>query len=560
MKMTAKFGGACRRAGRIALRAGIASIAVSVVAHAQLVPHIINQNELGATVPTPVINHQPIARPSGRVSAAEKIRPFRLITVVAQGGAILPIPALVATWRPYLGTTVSDQQLSAILVAIGQLCQKQNLALYAVSLPAQNFAGGVLVIRIVAGHVATVSIQGNTKGSDLWLLKRYAAHIIVDQPLHRATLERNVLLMQQIPGLTVGSALRPIPGQPGAEELQIGIIRKPIEGGFQVNNQGDPQLDIVQATANLTINGLFRQGEKDQLILGGPLTLRRYQYYGFLHQEPIGSNGDTLTVNAGDLVTNPVGEVNSGTAQIVNVIFTAPLIETVTRNLTASVEGDYLNSNEALLGYSISAEKTRTLRAGISFARAGDLAGIDSGSLTLAQGVNVLGAERGSVEYGGPTFTKFSASFARLQALPHAFTFIFRATGQFTPDHLPASEQFLFGGQQFGQAYDVATMAGDRGMAVAGEINHPIPLFKNAAPALFSGLTGFGFADWGRISNVNTNYQVAADAGASAGVGLRLTVLRKIIVSVAAASQLNKPEEEENYQPWRCIFTVSGQF
>jgi hemolysin activation/secretion protein len=562
MKRTARSGGAglFRRISRLALQAGVAFSALSVIAYAQLVPHIINQNELGETVAQPVVTHQPLAQASQPSSSVGAIKPFRLLTVQAQGGEALPQSALAATWQPYLGTIVASRQLSAILIAIGRLCEQQNFALYAVSLPPQNFAAGNLRIRISIGHVGAVSIQGNTKGSDLWLLKHYAARIIVDNPLHRPTLERNILLMETIPGLTVGSALHPIPGAPGAEQLQLGIVRKPVEAGFDINNQGDRQLDIVQTTINLTINGLFREGERDQLVFGAPLTLRRYQYYGLVHQEPIGSNGDTLTVTAGDLVTNPTGEINSGTAQIVSAVFSDPLIETVTRNLTASIEGDYLNSNEALLSQTISTERTRSLRAGISFARAGDLAGIDSGSLTIAQGLDILGAGRGSIAYGGPSFTKFSASFSRLQALPRKFVFTFSAIGQYAPDHLPASEQFLYGGPEFGQAYDAATMAGDSGVSVSGELAHPIPLFQKLPPAALSGLTGFGFADWGRIWNTHTQFMVPRDTGASAGAGIRFTILKKITMSFGAASQLDKPLEEDKLQQWRFIYTISGRF
>lgn len=542
------------------LPVGIALTTLTYPAYGQLAPHIINEHQLGQPVGTPTIGKEHVPTPVAPSAHVSAIRPFRLSSVVVQGGTTLPRDKVAAIWRPYAGTMVGSKQLSAILVALGKLCQKEDLALYSVSLPPQSLAGGQVVVRVVEGYIGGVTIEGNTKGADLSLLKHYAARIIADKPLHRATLERYLLLMQAIPGLKVGSALQPIPGRPGVERLLLGIRRKPIEAGIDVNNQGDRQLDILQGSVNLTVNGLFREGERDQFVFGAPIRLRRYQYYGFVHQEPIGTNGMTVTLNIGDLVTRPIGAINSGTAQIGSLRLSDPLIYTQTRHLIGSIEADYLNSNEALLGQTVVAERTRTLRASLSFARAGDWSGIDSGSFTVSQGIDGLGARRGNLLYGKPNFTKFDVSLFRLQQLPKAFFLTMRASAQYALEHLPASEQFLFGGDQFGRAYPAATMAGDSGIEVSGELSHGIPLFKHTAPALFSGLTAFGYADWARVWNRGTPYLFPVDTGATAGGGVKVTLLKRFVLTLGAGNQLVKPKEEAKLERWRFLFTVSGRF
>ena len=87
MKRTARNGGAglFRRIGHLAL-AGVACSTLTVIAHAQLVPQIINQNELGETVTQAVVTHQPLAQASQPSSSVGTIKPFRLLRVQAQGG------------------------------------------------------------------------------------------------------------------------------------------------------------------------------------------------------------------------------------------------------------------------------------------------------------------------------------------------------------------------------------------------------------------------------------------------------------------------------------------
>ncbi len=560
--MTGTFG--ARRGTRGAVGLGVPAIlllaGLAPAARAQLAPHIINQNELGQSVRLPNLAKEQVPKQKPPTPSVSGISPFVLRGVRVEGATTLPPAAVAATWRGMVGHRVGSAQLSAILIAIGRLCQHQGLALYSVSLPQQNFAGGQVVVRVIEGHVGAVTIEGNTKGASLGLLKHYAARIVADQPLHRATLERNLLLMQSIPGLKVGSELRPMPGQPGVVRLLLGIHRRTVEAGFDVNNAGDRQLDIVQGTANVTVNGLFRQGERDQLVFGAPARIRRYQYYGIVHQEPIGTNGTTVTVTMGELLTHPVGAINSGTAQIASVRLSDPLIYTQTRQLDASVEADYLNSNEALLGQTAVSERTRTLREGLIFARAGDWNGIDSGSFTVSEGINALGARRGSLAYGGPGFTKFDVSLVRLQALPKSFFLTVRANAQYALNHLPGSEQFLFGGSEFGRAYPAAVMAGDSGIEMSAELSHKLPLLQHVAPKLISGLAAFGYADWGRIWNRQTIYQYPVDTGASAGGGVRMLLLRHFELTLGAGNELVKPREAAKLERWRFLFAVSGRF
>ncbi len=545
---------------RRALPLALALVFFAPRAWAQLSPNLLLRHRLGGGVPQlrPKAAGIPETQGTAKPTTQGSIPEFVLRKVALRGNGSMPLDRLAVAWRGAIGHPVTGPLVAGIMAAMGRIYAGSGVALYAISLPPQNFAGGVLAIQVTEGYVAGVTIEGNVDGAPITLLRTYAARIIADRPLRTSTLQRNLLLMRQIPGLTVGSALHPIPGQPGAERLVLGILRKPIEGGIGINNQGTPLLDVVQTTANLTVNGLLRQGEQDQLVFGAPLTFRRYQYFGYSHREPIGDNGASVTFSIGDLITHPVGEVNSGTAQIASLRFSDPLILGVTRSLVASVEADYLNSASALFGTTVSDERTRVLRAGLAYSRAGDWNGIDALDVTASEGFSLLGARQANAALGGPAFAKLDVAAVRLQALPWGFVATLRASGQVTPDHLPASEQFLVGGPVFGQAFDAGALAGDDGLAFVFDLAHPIP--SPLPPAYLAAPKVFVFADWGRIWNVHTPYEIASDTGASAGAGVSFTLLRKLHLKIGVATPLDRPREVASIQRWKFLFAVAGRF
>lgn len=553
-----------RPAWRVRVCTFLAALAFAAAPSAALAqrspaPPVIGGGRGNTNAPLPKLGARSLPPRPAPEAAPVRVTPFRLRAVRVEGAHALAPATLAAAWRPYLGRVVNSRDVSAILAGIGDMYHRRSgLALYSAALPPQDFAGGVLVIRVVEGHVGAITIAGNTKGADLSLLRAYAERIAADRPLRQSVLERNVLLMQAIPGLKVGSSFQPIPGQPGAVRLVLGIERKPVEAGFGIDNLGNSALDIVQSTADLTVNSLFREGERDQLVFGFPATLERYQYYGYNHVEPIGDNGMTLSFSIGDLITHPVGAANSGTAQVASLRLDDPVIDTLTRRLVLSAEADYLNSGQALLGQTYSDERTRALRWSASYTRAADWDGLERIDVQASEGIDALGARRGSVASGGPSFTKLNLSVARLQQLPASFLLTLRLAGQYGFQRLPVSEEFLFGGQEFGRGYATATMEGDSGIAASGEISHRLWQPPGVPERLFSDLTAFAFADWGRVWNHATPYAFSADSGASAGLGLRFQLLHRVALSLGAASQLNCPKEEPKLQPWRFLFEISA--
>ncbi|HQT67526.1 MAG: hypothetical protein B7Z78_04560 [Rhodospirillales bacterium 20-60-12] len=533
------------------------AVAAPLSAHAQVGGfHLLGTGELQAP-PPPQVSHAPPAAKQAPI-AAPRMQAFVLRGIIIDGHSSVPAPQLTASWSHFIGQTVSTADLSTIATRIGTLEGDSDIALYTVSFPPQAIIGGIVHIRITEASVVHIVIAGQTAHQRLGLLKSYAQNIIASRPLRRSVLERNVLLMGDIAGAKVGSQFVPVPGQPDAVQMVLAIKQTKIFGGFSVNNQGQPILDNTQAVFNTGVNDLFHQGERTQLVLGLPLDVTRYQYFGLNDIEPIGTDGMTVSLSLGDLISRPINEPTSGNAELLGLRLNYPILRAVHRNLIISGGFDLLNSDNAYLAFTTSRERTRALRVSLSYNDDQYVEGIDNFGVTVSKGINIFGARPASIAYGGSDFSKLNLNLQRLQALPHGFALKLSALGQFTSDHLPPSEEFDFGGPTYGRAFTAAELTGDEGYAVSGELAHAVPM--ELLPRMLAGTAVFILADYGRIWNRQAIFQVPTDRAASFAAGIKFHIIDKFVLSIGVATPIVKPLYVPHSEHYRLIIQTAGHF
>jgi len=519
--------------------------------------HLLGQGQLRVTPPQH-FTKVPAARATLAL-APSNLGAFVLREVIIEGTSSASATALRQAAAPAIGHEVNSAAISLIAQRIGQAEQNAGIVLYRVSLPAQKIQHGVLRLRIAEGAVAHVQIQNAANGRRLQLMRGYAQNILNSRPLRRRVLERNILLMGDIAGTKIGSRFIPDPASPGDVTLLLTLQQIRVFGGFSVDNQGSPLLYHTQAVFNTGINDLFHEGERTQLVLGLPLDVTRYQFYGINDIEPIGVNGVTLSLSAGELVSHPQSEdVLSGTAAFASAELDDPVIRSVHRNLTLGGGFTYLNSSDAFLGFTTSDERTRSVQGSITYNDDRYFNGVNRVSASVSQGLDVLGARMAGPAYGGPSFTKENIKLDRLQLLPGSFVLRLSLAGQTTTDRLPPSQEFEYGGADYGLAFYAAELAGDEGIAVLGELSRAIP--AQYLPDMLAGSGVFTSLDYGRIWNRQPVYVPPTDRGASFAAGLRLLLLHKVQVQIAGARSIITPEYAPNNQRWRFVIGTTGQF
>lgn len=539
-----------------------ANVVLATTASAQDAPLLVDRGRIDrpshSQAPTPS-DAPPAPAGRGRIETpAAAPGTFQLTSVQLEGARSIAPDMLAAAWRPQVGTQVGVQELNVIAQRIGQAYVTAGYPLYSVQIPAQDFAGGVARVVVTEGYVEGVLIDGDTAGGNLDLLKQYAARIVAERPLTRPTLVRYILLMNDIPGLKVGSRFEPGTA-PGGTTLRLTIERKDYELASAVTNQGSAALARYQFTVAATAYSALQQGDRTSLIYGFPINFRDFGYYGLSHLQPVGSDGATVGLDASYLRTRQSGSPVTGDAQTASLKFAMPLIRQTTENLFANLSFDVLNSENAVLGQTVSNERTRVLRAGMTYTiSAEDGSATTSFNATVSKGFDALGARAGfGGGLGGPSFTKATLRVDHERVLFENFIGRARAAAQLAGETLPASEQFTYGGEDFGRGFRAAEMTGDRGIEAGLELAWRIPPAWTSDVAAGSEL--FVFYDAARILAF-TPLLATPGTGQSVGAGIRLQLFRKINLVSALVLPVQCTRLDTVCDSWRGTFSFRASY
>ena len=243
--------------------------------------------------------------------------------------------------RPFLGKPVSAATLNALANAMSAAYGKSAVALYTVAIPAQSFADGVVHVRVAEGFIEQVIIAGDVKHRSLRLVQRYAARLTAEHPLRRATLQRYLSLIRDIPGLTLD--VRLLKGErPDGVKLVLVLKQKghDVSVSYDSRTQEGLAQGAFQATGKLF--SALRPGDETDLILSSSANFRNYGYVGFTHSTPIGLGGTRASVSIAHLATKARDTDIKGSADILSLSISHPLIRSYQRNLvlSTSLDGD----------------------------------------------------------------------------------------------------------------------------------------------------------------------------------------------------------------------------
>ncbi len=138
------------------------------------------------------------------------------------------------------------------------------------------------------------------------------------------------------------------------------------------------------------------------------------------------------------------------------------------------------------------------LRAGLTWDQVDRWNGVNIVDWEFSQGIDAFGAsEEGdpqlSRDGGRPDFSKTNLYLARLQSLGPGWSILIAGSGQYAFTNLLSPEEFAFGGEPFGRAYDSSEIVGDSGAAGKLELRYTFDALGRG------GLTTYGFYDTGRV-------------------------------------------------------------
>ncbi len=482
-----------------------------------------------------------LAAPAAGLSGAVAVR-----AVEVDGATAYPGARLAEITAGLVGPAIPIEKIEAARVAILNLYRSENFALTTVA--ATRDERGLLRFVVVEGRIVDVKLDGDIGPAGTQVL-RFLRHLTEVRPIDTATLERWLLLAQDVPGVTLRAVLQPSSSEPGALTLVAQVERKALSGLLSADNRAFRLTGPVQSLAELELDSVTEFGERTQVTAYH--TSGNTQNFGQGSVEVfLGGSGLKLRVYGGYGEANPSSFLRAvgyqGTTSVYGASLSYPLIRArqQTLNLSFALDGvdSVIRTNSGAGGTSVrtGADSLRIARLGSDYAFQDGLFGddrpaVNSVSVRLSQGLPGAGATRNGSATASRLnervdFTKFTLDASRVQTLFQAWSnanvaLKARVLGQVTRDVLPPAEKFFLGGSEFNRGYYSGEVTGDNALVFSAELqlntDCEVNLFGRQLPIT---VQYYGFFDYGQ-----TWEEQRLDANAklsSLGLGARIGLTR----------------------------------
>jgi hemolysin activation/secretion protein len=508
--------------------------------------------EPGRIRPEPQLPSQPpfqftIEQPGrSQVPRAVSELHFRLRGIRIEGATSIPPESFRPLYASLIGKEVTINNILDIADAVEDAYRRRGYVISHAFVPPQRVTNGIFTIKVVEGFVSAVTVEGGRPKTQA-LIRSYFGDVLAERPLRLATMERALLLANDVNGVAAAGVLRPAPNTPGASELVVSIVDSPVTAGLRMDNRGSDYQGIWTLGGDIEANGVAVAGDQLGVAYATSPNMLEQVAGQIRYSLPIGSDG----LDGSMIATVTHGEPGGSLAPVELVTdsyamgprLRYPLVRLRDESLILDGGITVENAKVTALGFVLSDDHWRVADVGASYSLTA-LGGVTAASFDLAHGLPIFGATpNGSLELsrsgsasGNTSFTKVTATLHHSQDLYGPVSLYMAAQGQYSFEPLVAGEQIAFGGAAIGRGYDPGALTGDRGIGGSFELRYdtrfPQYGIELVQPYLFYDTAKVWNVHSAPSAIVNTAYgPVGTGSGlalSSAGLGVRFFLQHNI--------------------------------
>jgi len=548
--------------------------------HAQGVTPGVVRDEFRArpTLPaTPPDKVQAPAAPSNAAGVPAGGRKILVQRFEIVGNGAVGSDVLQRIVEPYVGQSLTLLEIYDVADLLTRYYRTHGYTLASAYVPEQQVASGVITLEVIEGKLGNIRTQGLRRTKDA-LVQWQMNELKPGDVVRDAPLEREVLLLNDLPGVEARGVL-----QPGAEfgtsDLVLNTTEKWYDASIGINNYGRESIGEWRVQGDAALNGLLGYG--DQLSFSGVYAEADLMHYGRLgysvpvspwgtraeiyyssfdysvDEKKLGAGFETFDIdgegdNFGITFLHPVWR-----AQNKNLFLGIGYDRTVTRQTTEIVDGTVpiernldmgLMVFTALFNYLAPDGSYTTLGAALStnFDRPERRGDVDPVNFPLDTGL----------ENNAQT-AKLQLDMSHYRRLWRQLAGLARLSAVASPDPLNDLEQFRIGGPNGVRAYPSSELAGDRGFTATGELQHPVNMF----PGLYEQRVK-AFVDTGRVYRKN-HHRLGVERSESltgVGVGYQAFAFGHVSVDATLAYPLGRHEASDDDDGVRFWTGITANF
>ena len=456
----------------------------------------------------PAVIDRPLGIDEGEIIEVSRFAVAGVQDRPAYGITVAAVEALIEEVRLSRPTGFTIGRLQEASEVITRYYRERGLILAQAIIPVQQVQDGIVRMEVLEGRLGRVLVEGNAIYGKPTL--RAPFQHLVDQPVDAQSIETGLLILTDLPGLTVFGLFQP--GQlVGTADLVLKVQdEQRLAGTLRVDQHGTEQTGRLRTRAVLSLNNPTSGGDRVELLAQQTFDPKQQQLFRGEYRRPMGRGyyfGGTMERNSFS-VAQPGGDISSATSirslylgrQFMrsrkwNLAFELGFASKETSSrIVAPISEDRLSVASFRLDYDL----VDTRFQGLNFAYVQYFHGIPNflSSMGTGEQISAGGGTRSSRQgadgaLGGGDFRKVGFGLTRLQTLTKNHSLLLRSEFQWSADLLVPLEQLSIGGPDNVRGYPVAERLWDTGVFFSLEylINAPLVTDRIA----------FGNRTWGEL-------------------------------------------------------------
>lgn len=425
--------------------------------------------------------------------------------------------------EPYLGSSATNDDLAKLAQEIAEIARSQGMVLANAYVPEQQIELGIVRIKLDAGSIDKVRIEGSSNKALRQLLEP-----LIGQTVMQHELERRLMLANNIPQIIVKQT--ELVNENGARILVVRVQhRKSTSGQFVVDNFGSNKIGPLRARLSVEAVALLEDSDSLNVTFRtNPAEPQELLAASVLYGIGIGSNGTRAEIATAwsDSNIDPssgFGNRNAG-SRYASLSVNHPVHRSRTANLWAEGQFEYLKVDQYSFGAVLQSDTVVTLSVGLSSSYRLGNGWLRTGA-QLRQGLGIFGANGPGDIFSSRADADGSFTLARAWANWSGYvsgnaTLRVAVSGQYSADPLLSSEEMGLGGAYTGRAFDFYERSGDNGVLALAELGYEYTKSKS----WIRRVQPYVFIDGGYVSNFRNGYGtgtlVSAGTGIRAGLGM----------------------------------------